>query len=59
MNQFPVGIHQFSYNKIVNFELNRWHAFGLARLEDLIEAAKTIKTIEVNKPAFWEQAKDA
>jgi pimeloyl-ACP methyl ester carboxylesterase len=56
---FPVGIHSFSKNKIVNFELNRWNAFGLARLEDLIEAAQSIKTIEDNKAAFWQQAKKA
>lgn len=36
---FPVGIHQFCKNKISNFELNRQHAFGFARLEDLVETA--------------------
>lgn len=59
MNKFPVGIHSFSENKIINFELNRWYTFGLARLEDLTEAVKSIRTIEDNKAAFWEQAKKA
>jgi pimeloyl-ACP methyl ester carboxylesterase len=59
MNEFPIGIHQLSKNKIINFELNRWYAFGLARLEDLIEAAKSINVIEDNKAAFREQAEKA
>ena len=59
MSQFPIGLHNFSNNKIINFELNRWHAFGFARLDDLVEAAKSINTIDDNKAVFWEQAKKA
>ncbi len=59
LDKFPIGIQQFNKNKIINFELNRWFAFGLARLEDLVEASKSIKTIEQNKATFWALAKKA
>jgi pimeloyl-ACP methyl ester carboxylesterase len=59
MNNLPIGSHSFSKNKIINYELNRWYSFGLARIEDLQEAVKSIKTIEDNKAAFMKQAKKA
>jgi pimeloyl-ACP methyl ester carboxylesterase len=41
---FPVGYHKFHKNQLFNFQLNRPYSFGYARLEDMIEVGKKIKT---------------
>ena len=44
---FPVGYHQFHKEQLYNFQLNRWHSLGYARLEDMEEAGTAgIKTFK-------------
>jgi alpha-beta hydrolase superfamily lysophospholipase len=43
---FPVGFHDFHKDKGFNFNLNRWHSIGFARLEDMVEAGQKINSIE-------------
>jgi pimeloyl-ACP methyl ester carboxylesterase len=35
---FPIGYHEFHKDQLFNFQLNRWHSLGYARLEDMAEA---------------------
>jgi pimeloyl-ACP methyl ester carboxylesterase len=39
---FPVGYCEFHKDQLFNFQLNRWHSLGYARLEDMEEAGKKI-----------------
>jgi pimeloyl-ACP methyl ester carboxylesterase len=41
---FPVGYHTFHKVKIMNFQLNRWYSLGYARLEDMQDAGRQIRT---------------
>lgn len=56
---FPVGYHNFHKTKIIDFQLNRWYSFGYARLEDMIEAGKRIKTADDWKEEIIKQAEKA
>ncbi len=40
---FPVGYYRFHKKQIFNYQLNRWHSFGYARLEDMEEAGRRIR----------------
>src|SRR4030043_15657 len=44
--QFPIGYHKFHRKKLFNFQLNRWHSLGYAKLEDMEEAGKRIKSFK-------------
>lgn len=56
---FPVGYHDLHKIKIIDFQLNRWHSFGYARLEDMIEAGKRINTADDWKEEMIRQAEKA
>ena len=56
---FPVGYHRMHKTKIIDFQLNRWYSFGYARLEDMIEAGKRIKTADDWKEEMVRQAEKA
>lgn len=56
---FPVGYHTLHKIKIIDFQLNRWHSFGYARLEDMVEAAGRIKRIDDWKEEMIRQAEKA
>ncbi|OPY32856.1 MAG: Alpha/beta hydrolase family protein [Methanoregula sp. PtaU1.Bin006] len=43
---FPVGYRMFSRVKIIDYQLNRWHSLGYARLEDMQEAGRQIRTFD-------------
>lgn len=43
---FPVGYHDLLKVKIIDFQLNRWHSLGYARLEDMQSAGRQIHTFE-------------
>jgi len=40
---FPVGYHALHRTKIIEYQLNRWHSLGYARLEDIQEAGRQIR----------------
>ena len=40
--EFPIGYHEFHRKQLFNFQLNRWHSLGYARLQDMEEAGKRI-----------------
>ncbi len=56
---FPVGYHNMHKTKIIDFQLNRWYSFGYARLEDMMEAGKRIKTADDWKEEMIRQAEKA
>lgn len=56
---FPVGYHDLHKIKIIDFQLNRWHSFGYARLEDMIDASKRIRTADDWKDEMVRQAEKA
>ena len=43
---FPVGYHDLHMVKIIDFQLNRWHSLGYARLEDVKWAGSQIRTFD-------------
>lgn len=43
---FPVGYHDLHKVKIIDFQLNRWHSLGYARLEDMKWAGSQIRTFD-------------
>src|SRR4030042_5784646 len=43
---FPIGYHKFHKKQLFNFQLNRWHSLGYARLEDMQEAGRKIKNFK-------------
>ena len=53
---FPVGFHSFHKKQFYNFQLNRWHSFGFARMEDMIEAGKNINKYSDWKPVWMKLA---
>jgi hypothetical protein len=42
--EFPIGYHRFHKKQLFNFQLNRWYSLGYARLEDMEEAGKRIRS---------------
>ncbi|MBP2028596.1 pimeloyl-ACP methyl ester carboxylesterase [Acetoanaerobium pronyense] len=56
---FPVGYYNLHKIKIIEFQLNRWHSFGYARLEDMVEAGKRINTADDWKEEMIRQAEKA
>lgn len=57
--QFPMGYHQLHPTRIIDFQLNRWHSLGYARLEDMQEAASKIKHLAGWKDEMVRQAEKA
>ncbi len=43
---FPVGYHDLHTVKIIDYQLNRWHSLGYARLEDVKWAGSRIRTFD-------------
>jgi pimeloyl-ACP methyl ester carboxylesterase len=43
---FPVGYNTFNEVKIMNFQLNRWHSLGYARLGDMQDAGRQIQSFD-------------
>lgn len=43
---FPVGYHALHKTKIIEYQLNRWHSLGYARLEDMQEAGRKIRNFD-------------
>lgn len=43
---FPVGYYNFHKNKFFNYQLNRWHSLGYARLEDLEVIGQNINSFD-------------
>ena len=56
---FPVGYHPFHTEQLYNFQLNRWYSLGYARLEDMEEAGKKIRTFDEWKPVMLQLAEKA
>lgn len=56
---FPVGYHELHKTKIIDYQLNRWHSFGYARLDDMREAAARIRDLTDWKPEMTRQAERA
>jgi len=56
---FPVGYHGFHKSQVFNFQLNRWHSFGYARLEDMQEAGRRISSFADWKTEMVRQADKA
>jgi pimeloyl-ACP methyl ester carboxylesterase len=56
---FPVGYHELHKTKIIDYQLNRWHSLGYARLADMREAANRIRTLDDWKHEMVRQAKKA
>lgn len=42
----PIGYQKFHKDKFLNYQLNRWYSLGYARLEDIENIAKKIKTFD-------------
>jgi pimeloyl-ACP methyl ester carboxylesterase len=43
---FPVGYHELHRIKIIEYQLNRWHSLGYARLEDMEEAGRQLRDLD-------------
>ena len=43
---FPIGYYKFNKNKAYNFQMNRFHSMGYARLEDFQKVGADIKTFD-------------
>jgi pimeloyl-ACP methyl ester carboxylesterase len=56
---FPIGYEKMHKVKIIDFQLNRWHSLGYARLEDMKEAAKRIRSFLDWKSEMIAQAEKA
>ncbi len=56
---FPVGYHDLHSIKIIDFQLNRWHSLGYARLEDVRSAGRQIQTFDDWKRVMTALAKKA
>lgn len=56
---FPVGYHTLHKTRIIDFQLNRWHSLGYARLEDMRAAGARIKTLADWKGELMRQATQA
>jgi len=56
---FPVGYHRLHRTKIIDYQLNRWHSLGYARLEDMRDAAARIRTLDDWKGEMIRQAEKA
>ena len=54
---FPVGYIEFSKNKTLNFQFNRFYSFGFAEYNDLMEMGKVVKTVQDWKEQFLKYAK--
>jgi pimeloyl-ACP methyl ester carboxylesterase len=52
----PVGYHKMHPTKIIDFQLNRWHSFGYARLADMRVAGQRISGLPDWKAEFMRQA---
>jgi len=57
--QFPIGYHKFHERQLFNFQLNRWHSLGYARLEDMEKAGKRIKGFKDWKLEMLKLAEEA
>jgi pimeloyl-ACP methyl ester carboxylesterase len=44
--EFPLGYHTLNSTKIIDYQLNRWHSLGYARLEDMQEAGRKIRSFD-------------
>lgn len=53
---FPVGYHRFHRKQLFNYQLNRWHSFGYARVEDMEEAGRRITDFDDWKRVMTELA---
>lgn len=56
---FPVGYQEFHKEQLFNYQLNRWYSFGYARLEDMQEAGKKIRTFKDWKTEMLRLAEEA
>ena len=56
---FPIGYHKFHKKQLFNFQLNRWHSLGYARLEDMQEAGRKIKNFKDWKLEMLKLAEEA
>ncbi len=57
--EFQEGYFSFHPVPILNFQLNRWHSLGYARLEDMITAGQQIRTLDDWKEVMTELAGNA
>lgn len=56
---FPVGYHTFNPVTIINFQLNRWHSLGYARIDDVRGAGSRIRTFDDWKQVMTSLAEKA
>jgi len=57
--EFPIGYHKLHKKQLFNFQLNRWHSLGYARLEDMEEAGRRIKSFRDWKLEMLKLAEEA
>jgi pimeloyl-ACP methyl ester carboxylesterase len=57
--EFPIGYHKFHKNQLFNFQLNRWHALGYARFEDMQDAGRKITNFREWKSEMMDLAERA
>ena len=41
--EFPIGYRRFHAKQLFNFQLNRWHSLGYARLQDMEKAGRNVR----------------
>jgi hypothetical protein len=56
---FPVGYHTLNKVKIIDFQLNRWYSLGYARLGDMTDAGRQIRTFDDGKEVLTTLAEKA
>ncbi|MEZ4516126.1 MAG: alpha/beta fold hydrolase [Chloroflexota bacterium] len=56
---FPVGYYDLHKTKIIDYQLNRWHSLGYARLEDMREAGRRIHGLDDWKDVMIDLAETA
>ncbi|OPX64876.1 MULTISPECIES: alpha/beta fold hydrolase [unclassified Methanoregula] len=56
---FPTGYLAFSPVTIINYQLNRWYSLGYARLEDMQEAGRQVRTFDDWKSVMTGLAEEA
>jgi alpha-beta hydrolase superfamily lysophospholipase len=53
---FPIGFHEFHKKQAFNYQLNRFHSIGFARLEDMEQVGKAVASIGDWKAQMLRQA---
>ena len=55
----PIGFYKFHKNKFLNYQLNRWHSLGYARIEDIETIGAKVKSFDDYISEFMGASKKA